>query len=78
MLEVSEGLTLRHRRLGRFSARLGPASVQAISRELFQERNWGPMAESETFAHLEHMVNVGMAERWEEGGVLHYRVAEAG
>jgi hypothetical protein len=35
------------------------------------------MAESETFAHLEHMVNVGMAERWEEGGMLHYRVEEA-
>ncbi len=35
------------------------------------------MAESETFAHLEHMVNVGIAERWEEGGMLHYRVAEA-
>ncbi len=31
----------------------------------------------ETFAHLEHMVNAGMAERWEEGGMLHYRVAEA-
>ena len=46
-------------------------------RLLFPKRHWGTMAESETFAHLEHMVNAGMAERWEEDGVLHYRVAEA-
>jgi hypothetical protein len=59
------------------SLALGPATVVDLSHELFPERHWGVMAESETFAHLEHMVNVGMAERWEEGGVLHYRVAEA-
>src|SRR5262249_25943399 len=34
-------------RIQQISAKLGPASVQAISHELFQERNWGPMAESE-------------------------------
>ena len=42
-------------RIQEISARLGPASVQAISQQLFQERNWGPMAESETYAHLEHL-----------------------
>ena len=35
------------------------------------------MAESETFAHLEHMVHAGEAERWDEDGVLIYRVADA-
>ena len=53
---------------------LGPATVPELSHEVFPKRHWGTMAESETFAHLEHMVNVGMAERWEEGGMLHYRV----
>ena len=48
-----------------------------LSHEVFPKRHWGTMAESETFAHLEHMVNTGVAERWEEGGMLHYRVAEA-
>ena len=57
---------------------LGPATVQQLSHEIFPKKHWGVMAESETFAHLEHMVSVGMAERWEEGGILHYRVAEAG
>jgi hypothetical protein len=28
-------------------------------KELFKERSWGPMAESETFAHLEHLRYVG-------------------
>ena len=32
------------------------------------------MAESETFAHLEHMAHAGVAERWREGDVLMYRV----
>jgi hypothetical protein len=36
------------------------------------------MAESETFAHLEHLRRDGAAERWDEGGTLVYRVAPAG
>ena len=56
---------------------LGPATVPQLSHEVFPKRHWGTMAETETFAHLEHMVNEGNAERWEEGGMLHYRVAEA-
>lgn len=60
-------------RIQAISARLGPASVQAISRELFQERNWGPMAESETFAHLEHLRLRAKAERHrDDAGMLIY------
>jgi glyoxylase-like metal-dependent hydrolase (beta-lactamase superfamily II) len=36
-------------------SRLGRASVEAYMRELFQPRAWGSMAESETYAHLEHL-----------------------
>ena len=39
---------------------------------LFRERSWGHMAESETFAHLEHLRLSGQAERREEGGYLLY------
>jgi glyoxylase-like metal-dependent hydrolase (beta-lactamase superfamily II) len=42
---------------------LGPASVEAFSRRLFQPRSWGAMAESETYAHLEHLRIAGEAER---------------
>jgi glyoxylase-like metal-dependent hydrolase (beta-lactamase superfamily II) len=57
------------------SVALGPATVESLSHEVFPERHWGVMAESETFAHLEHMVHGGRAERWEEQGKLVYRVA---
>jgi glyoxylase-like metal-dependent hydrolase (beta-lactamase superfamily II) len=54
---------------------LGPATVVALSHEVFPKRHWGTMAESETFAHLEHLVHDGSAERWEEDGMLVYRMA---
>ena len=42
----------RIREIGR---ELGPSDVRAFSHKLFKERSWGPMAESETYAHLEHL-----------------------
>jgi hypothetical protein len=51
--------------------------VVELSRELFPEKHWGVMAESETFAHIEHLVLAGEAERWSEGDRLVYRVASA-
>lgn len=36
-----------------------PATVNAYMKKLFKERAWGPMAESETFAHLEHLRREG-------------------
>jgi hypothetical protein len=59
------------------SIAIGPATVTALSHEVFPKRHWGVMAESETFAHLEHMVHAGEAERWEDGHGLIYRVAPA-
>lgn len=59
--------------LRRAAEALGPATVAELSREVFPRRHWGVMAESETFAHLEHMVHAGLAER-EPGDVPRYRV----
>lgn len=42
---------------------LGPATVNAIMRRLFKARSWGPMAESETYAHLEHLRLLGAGDR---------------
>lgn len=53
---------------------LDGGTVEDYSHELFPERSWGQMAESETYAHLEHLALAGDAERWDEGGFLHYRV----
>ncbi|MFZ4516971.1 MAG: MBL fold metallo-hydrolase [Microthrixaceae bacterium] len=41
--------------LERIGEGLGTATVRQYSRQLFRERSWGPMAESETYAHLEHL-----------------------
>jgi glyoxylase-like metal-dependent hydrolase (beta-lactamase superfamily II) len=52
---------------------LGPASVRDLSRALFKERSWGIMAESETYAHLEHLRLLGQAEsRRGDDGLLLY------
>jgi glyoxylase-like metal-dependent hydrolase (beta-lactamase superfamily II) len=53
---------------------LGDADVTSYSRRLFRERSWGPMAESETYAHLEHLRLQGrMATRRDDAGQLRYR-----
>lgn len=65
----------RLERLVAIGRRLGRASVEAFSHELFQERSWGPMAESETYAHLEHLRLQGRAEQSSEAsGRLLYDV----
>ena len=43
-----------------------PASTRDFSRRLFSARSWGSMAESETYAHLEHLRLLGDAERTED------------
>lgn len=43
-----------------------PATVAAFSQKLFKPRSWGPMADSETFAHLEHLRLAGKIERSED------------
>jgi glyoxylase-like metal-dependent hydrolase (beta-lactamase superfamily II) len=53
----------------------GWASVTELMQDLFRERSWGHMAESETFAHVEHLRLLGRAERREESGYLLYLVA---
>ena len=45
-------------------------------RVLFKERSWGDMAESETFAHLEHLRLGGEATASDRDGVLVYRLGE--
>jgi glyoxylase-like metal-dependent hydrolase (beta-lactamase superfamily II) len=52
---------------------LGLASVGDYSKHLFSPRSWGPMADSETYAHLEHLRLLGLAEakRQPDGTLLY-------
>jgi len=67
-----------HERLDKVKAiarDLGPARVSAFSQRLFRPRSWGAMAESETYAHLEHLRIAGEADcRADDCGMLVYEV----
>jgi glyoxylase-like metal-dependent hydrolase (beta-lactamase superfamily II) len=63
----------RLERVKEIARELGPASVAAFSERLFKPRAWGPMAESETYAHLEHLRHAREAEcQADDGGELIY------
>ena len=47
-------------------------TVTEYMRILFRERAWGDMAESETYAHLEHLRELGELARTDPHGFAHY------
>ena len=51
-----------------------PATVPEFAGRLFSPRVQGPMADSETFAHLEHLRLAGQMECRERDGMLEYVV----
>ena len=55
---------------------LGTGTVEQYMQRLFQPRSWGQMAESETYAHLEHLKATGEAESRMEHGQLRYALVE--
>jgi glyoxylase-like metal-dependent hydrolase (beta-lactamase superfamily II) len=65
----------RLERLRTAAAGIGePASVHELMKHLFSERAWGPMAESETYAHLEHLRLLGQATSERRDGLLYYAI----
>jgi glyoxylase-like metal-dependent hydrolase (beta-lactamase superfamily II) len=62
------------RNVGRNELHLG--TVAEFMRYLFKERAWGDMAESETFAHLEHLRLLGEATVTEVDGLLAYAISD--
>ena len=51
-------------------------TVPDFSKHLFKPRSWGTMADSETFAHLEHLRQTGKATTRIIDGQLRYRLVE--
>jgi glyoxylase-like metal-dependent hydrolase (beta-lactamase superfamily II) len=61
--------------LRKASSELGrPAPVKEMMEYLFAPRSWGSMAESETYAHLEHLRISGDAATTWHDGLLEYQV----
>lgn len=65
-------------RLRQIAADEGPSTVEAFTRALFPPGQWGLMAESEVFAHLEHLRRGGSARAWRHDGVLVYDLSGEG
>ena len=61
----TDGIKVHHderlARIKQIAAEIGPNTVEAFMQKLFRERSWGGMAESETYAHLEHLRVLGDA-----------------
>jgi glyoxylase-like metal-dependent hydrolase (beta-lactamase superfamily II) len=56
--------------------KLGEGTVEQFMKELFQPRSWGPMAESETYAHLQHLVLCNEADTNDRDHLLRYRIRD--
>lgn len=72
---VDEIIEHHHERLDLLygiATELEDADVRSYSHRLFRERSWGPMAESETYAHLEHLRLAGRLRGQRRDGQLHY------
>jgi glyoxylase-like metal-dependent hydrolase (beta-lactamase superfamily II) len=74
-----DGIIEHHRerltRLSDASAEMDrPGTVNDYMKFLFRERSWGSMAESETYAHLEHLRIAGQASCERHDGQLEYKV----
>ena len=61
--------------LAQIASETGPADVNTFMKGLFKPRSWGDMAESETYAHLEHLRLEGRAEAHRDAeGKLIYEI----
>ena len=71
---IKEHHTGRLDKLLEAAGALGPSTVETLSHELFRQARWGAMAESETYAHLEHLRISGRARAERVDGKLVYSV----
>jgi glyoxylase-like metal-dependent hydrolase (beta-lactamase superfamily II) len=72
--EIEEHHQERLAEIRKIAGEEGALSVVEFSRRMFRKSHWGLMAESETYAHLEHLRLGGKAERFERDGLLWYEV----
>lgn len=56
--------------------KVGAGTVEDYMKQLFKERSWGPMAESETYAHLQHLRLRNQAETKNDGPQLRYTMKD--
>jgi glyoxylase-like metal-dependent hydrolase (beta-lactamase superfamily II) len=60
----------------KLAVELGATTVTEFSHHMFRKERWGGMAESETYAHLEHLRLNGEAERHQRDGQMIYELTQ--
>ena len=71
--------THHHERLDQLRAAsdvVGAGTVEDYMKQLFKPRSWGPMAESETYAHLQHLKLRNQAETNSDGTQLRFTILD--
>ena len=71
--------THHHERLDQLRAAsdvVGAGTVADYMKQLFKPRSWGPMAESETYAHLQHLKLRNQAETNSDGTQLRFTIRD--
>lgn len=76
--EIEQHHEERLEEIRRIAAEAGALSVVEFAHRMFKPSHWGLMAESETYAHLEHLRLAGRAERFQRDGLAWYEVDTAG
>jgi len=71
-LEIVEHHEERLETIRKAAPLLPDGTVTEFMKVLFSERAWGDMAESETYAHLEHLKELGELHRGENKGMTTY------
>ncbi len=71
-LEIVEHHEERLDTIRKTAQNLPDGTVTEFMKALFRERSWGDMAESETYAHLEHLRELGELRKTESEGISRY------
>lgn len=71
-IEIIEHHEERLETIRKTALTLPDGSVTEFMKVLFSERAWGDMAESETYAHLEHLRELGELHKTEDEGISRY------
>ena len=75
--EIIEHHEERLETIRKTAVNLPDGSVNEFMKVLFSERAWGDMAESETYAHLEHLRELGELHKTEIEGISRYSIEKS-
>ena len=80
LIERSNDIIVHHNQrldtIRQSAEELGDGTVTDYMKGLFKERSWGTMAESETFAHLKHLEQIGEVVAGQKEDLMTFRLVK--